>query len=1126
MSNDDGDTAPDASVTTDQVPAEVATSTPEVAEQGKPEQGPEQAETKQAAASTSAESESKADSAVSKPTESKVSPGSKSSESAELPEPATKVLLPEPETKAHTNVDTDNPATNAPLAGDTRSRTDDIPSDDTDTKPKRKAPPTGLQLQDVPAPEARSVEIDLDRASHVRSRTSTLSQPFTPSMHHAPESPTTSLIGTLRSQLEMYVQQTEQLNAKLVAAVSKHADLEDQVFELQTDKDHLTRNNNELAHAKAQWEISMNTGLLVERSQIRDEMQRLAAGLVEEERKRGTAEEKRKQVEDEVDELSATLFDQANTMVATERMARVQAEQRLKETEDSLAVAEAAVRDMQTHMQSLTTVASVGPSVPHIPRRYLSSHPPYAEFRTLIAYLRAARPSSLTRKRSDVRELYPAPLVTSLVQQPFIARCIAEDYEATLRLEQAADLGWVSRRSVSSAILSGDLLIEPVGSAALGPPESLSCALCGRAVFGGGSAHKGLMKYFSTTNSGPTAHLGSNIYVFRVATQEDSKVYPLCKNGWCLERLRAACALWHFVRTGIVHPVWFGEDHDAAPVTPKRASTAAETDDGTPVRIDLSRTPPEADRLTVSPAPVPQRSVSTPVSGHIAITVENLASAEYRRPSQPPPSRRSGWGLGSFSLGSGGKSGGKSSGGWTSWGSKPSTPASPAEPYEQRAVSAGVLDAPISLEAEKTEPVVEKKGLIAEKKGEPAEKEPVSEPVAEKAEAISEDAPVDATVDEKAAPAANEKVAAPDTADAVAAKRPDSRTSHRSFTSTDHSFATPTGDNASLPDVNGETKEGVEVSDAAIPVTESPEPELKTEESDSPSEPPFAIPVTETPEPELKTEESDSPSEPPFAIPVTETPEPELKAEESDSPSQPPSKPGTPANGANASPTRPARAAGRNRPPPPLPKRSERRGLNTPTPPITPTAPTDPSKAVETTAETKDGETPEETKVEAPEQATEKAEKAETAEVDDTSLPDTAASAAAAAAMEPSTPTTATAKDAVTPTATASPRMPPPRHPLAIKRSPTASSRSTLDKSSMPNSAPALPLRKSVNERSVSTPSTATTASNATAHSPEHDADGRSFLSGEEWEARTWRQVVRFKEDMWRARVGVVDDDE
>lgn len=59
----------------------------------------------------------------------------------------------------------------------------------------------------------------------------------------------------------------------------------------------------------------MNTGLYVEQSQIRDEMQRLAAGLVEEERKRGSAEQRRQDVENEVDELATSLFEQASLLL-------------------------------------------------------------------------------------------------------------------------------------------------------------------------------------------------------------------------------------------------------------------------------------------------------------------------------------------------------------------------------------------------------------------------------------------------------------------------------------------------------------------------------------------------------------------------------------------------------------------------------------------------------------------------------------------------------------------------------------------------------------------------------------------------------------------------------------------
>lgn len=100
------------------------------------------------------------------------------------------------------------------------------------------------------------------------------------------------------------------LNTKLVASISRHADLEDQHYALQHTHKSLEEKAGELEKSKKQWEQSMNTALLVERSQIRDEMQKLAAGLVEEERRRGSAEERRWKVEGEVDALTATLFDQ------------------------------------------------------------------------------------------------------------------------------------------------------------------------------------------------------------------------------------------------------------------------------------------------------------------------------------------------------------------------------------------------------------------------------------------------------------------------------------------------------------------------------------------------------------------------------------------------------------------------------------------------------------------------------------------------------------------------------------------------------------------------------------------------------------------------------------------------
>lgn len=149
-----------------------------------------------------------------------------------------------------------------------------------------------------------------------------LTIPSKPSMDeiiasHAPESPTTSLIASLRSQLSILSDQSTELNTKLVDAISRHADLEDAHLNLKTSHTELQERAAGLSAEKAKWEESMNTGLLVERSQIKDEMQKLAVGLVEEERRRGSAEHRRQKVEEEIDELAASLFDQVSQNTIT-----------------------------------------------------------------------------------------------------------------------------------------------------------------------------------------------------------------------------------------------------------------------------------------------------------------------------------------------------------------------------------------------------------------------------------------------------------------------------------------------------------------------------------------------------------------------------------------------------------------------------------------------------------------------------------------------------------------------------------------------------------------------------------------------------------------------------------------
>jgi hypothetical protein len=47
-------------------------------------------------------------------------------------------------------------------------------------------------------------------------------------------------------------------------------------------------------------------------------------------------------------------------------------------------------------------------------------------------------------------------------------------------------------------------------------------------------------------------------------------------------------------------------------------------------------------------------------------------------------------------------------------------------------------------------------------------------------------------------------------------------------------------------------------------------------------------------------------------------------------------------------------------------------------------------------------------------------------------------------------------------------------------------------------------------------------------HIPTDQVEGvKTWLKDDEdWEGRTWRQVIKLKEDMWRARVGLREGDD
>ncbi|KIY47484.1 hypothetical protein FISHEDRAFT_45147 [Fistulina hepatica ATCC 64428] len=223
------------------------------------------------------------------------------------------------------------------------------------------------------------------------------------------------VISSLRTQIQDLYSQVTGLNTKLVASYDRVSDLEDNLHYL----------------------AALNTGLLVERAHVTSELTRLMEKATEEAAQRGQAESARTAIEKDLDDLSASLFDQANTMVAEARYAGAMSERKVEESQAALHIAEEALGVMQLQLQSLQAEkekataeaermralmekgkwvqrAQASP-VPHL-INLLSSHMPYQEFLLFVAHLRSIHPSSPQ-----------IPAMSTLLPLPFLTRLMNED---------------------------------------------------------------------------------------------------------------------------------------------------------------------------------------------------------------------------------------------------------------------------------------------------------------------------------------------------------------------------------------------------------------------------------------------------------------------------------------------------------------------------------------------------------------------------------------------------------------------------------------------------------------------------------------------------------------------------
>lgn len=215
---------------------------------------------------------------------------------------------------------------------------------------KRKSKRISKQLQDVSLgpPSASSTN-----QNDPTPKNSTFLGPESPSGTTAQSIELAANQNGLKEQVTELTTQVTGLNNKLVTSFVRIGDLEDDLSEMQDMVTNYKKQIASLEKERQEHLAALNTGLLVEKEHVSSEMQKMMERLVQETAEKGKAVDERHKIESELDELSSSLFSEANKMVAVERLARARAEEKSKSMEERLKDTEEIVGEQQKRLVEL-----------------------------------------------------------------------------------------------------------------------------------------------------------------------------------------------------------------------------------------------------------------------------------------------------------------------------------------------------------------------------------------------------------------------------------------------------------------------------------------------------------------------------------------------------------------------------------------------------------------------------------------------------------------------------------------------------------------------------------------------------------------------------------------------------
>lgn len=382
--------------------------------------------------------------------------------------------------------------------------------------------------------------------------------------------------------------QVSTLSTQLIESIDRQSELEKRLRDAQIiinkqkhvlhDIDELKKKNSEMSSKQTEYE---------------DKIRALESELGDEKEKRSAAEKEAEKLGQEVEDLTASLFDEANNMVADARKEKYDVEQlntrlheTLKEKDAVLETLTLQLKNLKKVLQSVdsesntsqinkrasivttdTNASSTG-SMKNISRKMSASSfdlcgtPLFSPYVTTVRY-------DLNLYNEFLKFVAVLPQCSSIKstanESKLLKRLVTDEIQPVLRIDNASGIGWLVRKTLLTSMMEGHVVVEPLSG--INEAYQLGYETNQNDAEENGDTELPHMFNFPL-NSPPIAVRDpcaicsekrddiiehARMYVMKTFNKEEdgttsiTNSFPLCH--WCLIKVRQTCEIFAFLRS-------------------------------------------------------------------------------------------------------------------------------------------------------------------------------------------------------------------------------------------------------------------------------------------------------------------------------------------------------------------------------------------------------------------------------------------------------------------------------------------------------------------------------------------------------------------------------------------------